>query len=330
MRAWPSRYASPAPLQGLTTQVDRSYPLAPPFNATSPLSTEQVLMRLGIDDMLPGDFRTLTPEHFEAIRAINCTGAGFHSPGDILFETGAADCEGGRRAFEEAGVDLVQFAISYSECLFDSDETVRSAVLRKIERGIEVGGMLAAHCVLIRTGSLGPGGPYSPSSLNHSEDNHRRLVETLRQVADHAEAHDVTVVVETHVLTIMNSPETNMAVLSAVDSDRLGVVMDYVNHFQALHQVYDSCARIDHIFDTMGSRAPVGHCKDIAVREGFVVHLEEEVPGEGELDLNHALRRWDKLYPEGYMLLEHLPIEKYPLASENTRRIAVAAGVHIH
>ena len=106
--------------------------------------------------------------------------------------------------------------------------------------------------------------------------------------------------------------------------------MDYVNHFQSLHQVYHSTARLEHIFDVMGPICPVGHCKDIRMRDGLVVHIDEEVPGEGELDLETALRRWHELYPEGYMLLEHLPAEKYPLASQNVHRIAAAAGIEIH
>jgi hypothetical protein len=43
-----------------------------------------------------------------------------------------------------------------------------------------------------------------------------------------------------------------------------------------------------------------------------------------------ALRLWHALRPAGYMLLEHLPDEKYPLASRNVHRIAAEAGVEIH
>jgi len=128
----------------------------------------------------------------------------------------------------------------------------------------------------------------------------------------------------------MDSPETNAEIIKQLGSDRMGVVMDYVNHIQSLTQLYHSTARLNHIFDVMGSIAPVGHCKDARVRDGFVIHMDEEIPGEGELDLATALRRWHALYPDGYMLLEHLPAEQYPLASRNTHRIAAEAGVPIH
>ena len=128
----------------------------------------------------------------------------------------------------------------------------------------------------------------------------------------------------------MDSPETNVAVLRAVGSEHMRVVMDYVNHFQTLSQVYDSAARINHIFDVMGPISAVGHCKDLSPGDGLVLHLDEAVPGEGELDLAVALRRWHELHDDGYMLLEHLATELYPQASTNTHAVAKAAGIEIH
>ena len=66
------------------------------------------------------------------------------------------------------------------------------------------------------------------------------------------------------------------------------------------------------------------------MRDGFVSHIDEEVPGEGDLDLGYLLQKWQVLGPEAYMLLEHLPNEKYPLAAKNAHRIAAEAGVEIH
>ncbi|NJN81809.1 MAG: hypothetical protein HC802_05650 [Caldilineaceae bacterium] len=106
--------------------------------------------------------------------------------------------------------------------------------------------------------------------------------------------------------------------------------MDYVNHFQALHQVYDSAARLNHIFDLMGPISPVGHCKDIRVRDGFVTHFDEELPGEGELELTTALRRWHEMHPDEYMMLEHLPDERFPQASENVHRLLREAGIPVY
>ena len=66
------------------------------------------------------------------------------------------------------------------------------------------------------------------------------------------------------------------------------------------------------------------------MENGLVLHINEEMPGEGELDLAHALRRFDGFYPDGYGLIEHLPMEKIPAANTNVRRIAAENGIDIH
>ena len=287
-------------------------------------------MRLGVVGMLPSDFRQITSDHLDAIRALKLTGAAFHAPGAQLAEVTDAQCQQVRQTYADAGMDLPQFGIGFGHCLFDPDEAVRREVIGIIGRGIEVAAQLGAHTCLIRTGSLNPSGSYSPDRRNHSLEAHRRLVATLRSIADKAEAEDVHIVIETHVLTIMDSPETNALVLAEVNSTHMGVVMDYVNHFQAMHQVFNSAPRLEHIFRFMAPLAPVGHCKDIKMSNGLVTHIDEEIPGDGELDLAKALGLWQTYRPDGYMLLEHLPDEKYPRAAANVHQIIADAGIPLH
>jgi len=287
-------------------------------------------MRLGVVGMMPADFRDLTAAHLAAIADLKLTGAASHAPIAGLGDVTSSQCSIVRSTIEEAGMDFVQFGLGFSQCLFDPDAAVTTPLHEGIGRGIEVAAELQAHYCLIRTGSISPRGSYSASSDNHRPECRDRLVQSLRTIADKAEAAGVIMVIETHLLTIMDSPETNAAVLADVGSDRMRVVMDCCNHFQAVHQVYDSRARLDQIFRYMGPIAGCGHLKDAAVRDGFVSHIDEEVPGEGDLDLGYLLQLWQKLDADAYMLLEHLPNEKYPLAAKNTHRIAAEAGVEIH
>jgi sugar phosphate isomerase/epimerase len=306
-------------------------------------------MRLGMVGGLPADFRAITTEHLEAIQALDLTAACFHGEGERLVEITSEECRRVRRLYADMGMTLPQFGVGYKECLFHPDQAERDSAVRKIQRGVEVGRELGAHVVLIRPGSLNPAGSYAPSPKNHESGCMERLVETLRRVADKADAEGQTMVVETYATTIMDSPETIMQIVQAVGSPRIGIVMDFVNHFQSLAQVYNSTARINHIFDVMGSVCPVGHCKDISVGNDLALHLNENIPGEGELDIATALRRWHALHPDGYMLLEHMPQEKLPhdrdpgdfqrpeqrllakyaLAARNVHRIAKEAGVPI-
>jgi sugar phosphate isomerase/epimerase len=287
-------------------------------------------MRLGVVGFVPGDPRAITAEQLNRACALGVTSVCYHGPGDVLFDLTTADFERVNSLYDEAGLELAQFGIGYSACLFDPDDEVRAHVIRTIHHGIEVGVKLRAGCVLIRTGSLNPTGSYNPSPKNHEPGRLDTLIDTLRRVADKAEQEGMTIVVETHVLTIMGSPEINQEVIEAVDSDRMRVVMDFVNHFQSLEQVYNSTERLNHIFDIMGPISTVGHVKDIKMSPGLVLHIDEEVPGEGVLDVTTALQRWEQSHPDGYMLVEHLPEEKIPDAVNNVRVLARDAGVDIH
>jgi sugar phosphate isomerase/epimerase len=286
-------------------------------------------MRLGVVDMLPKDFRTCTPAQLSAITALGFTGFGYHLDGALAFEITAADCAAFKALYTAAGLELAQFSLTYTECLFAPEPAVRTAVTEKIGRGIALARQLAAQALLIRPGSLNPAGPWTPDRKNHRPESLERLIDTLRPIAAQAEAAGVLLVMETHATSIMDSPETCRDVVEAVGVPAMRLIMDVVNHFQTLRQVYGSGDRIDHIFKIMGDIAPVAHIKDIVVQHKHVLHLDEAVPGEGELDIGRLLRRFQALYPHGYGLIEHLPIDKVPLANANVRRIAEECGVPI-
>ena len=287
-------------------------------------------MRLGVCGMIPGEFVQTSGQDLDAIRALGLSGAAFHYAGDKMGQLSVDDLRNVCQTFETAEMDLVQFGIGFGECLFDPDASVRKRVIEKIESGIEVARQLNAMGCLIRTGSLNPAGSYVPSRENRTPDARAQLVDTLKAVAAKAETEGVDVVIETHVLTIMGTPEINRDVLADVGSARMSVVMDYVNHFQNLDQVYDSTKRIEHIFSIMNPISILGHCKDIKMSPGLVMHIDEEIPGDGELDLATALRLWHEAHPDGYMLLEHLPNEQYPRAAANALEVIRANNIPLH
>lgn len=286
-------------------------------------------MRLGVVGYAPGDPRAVTEAMLRKGLDLGVTSVCYHGPGEVLDELTRADCNRVNDLYDDLGLELAQFGIGYRECLFDPDGAVRDRVVKTIHRGLEVGSALKAHNVLIRTGSLNPSGSYDPAPENHQPERLEVLIDTLSRIVDKAEEEGMTVVIETHVLTIMGSPEINRQVIEAVGSDRLRVVMDFVNHFQSLDQAYRSTERLNHIFDVMGPISTVCHIKDLSLEPGFVLHMNEEVPGAGVLDLVTAVRRWEEVRPEGYMLVEHLPEDKIPTAVANVRRIAEEAGVEI-
>lgn len=280
--------------------------------------------------MMPGDFRTWTKEHTQAVRALGFTGFGFHLDGEMAFEMTPDDCRRCRQFMVDEKLDLAQFAILYKECLFSPDRAEREAVTAKINRGSQIAAALGAQTFLLRPGSRSPHGSWSPHRDNHLPQSQDLLVNTLRSIAAKAEQEGVILAMETHVVSIMDPPEKCRDIVAAVGSKHLRLIMDAVNHFGSIQAVYHSTDFLNHIFDTMGPLAPVAHLKDLKVSPGLVVHIDQEVPGEGELDLAHMLRRFDALFPDGYGLIEHLSRDKVPVAVANIRRIAAESGIDIY
>jgi len=279
--------------------------------------------------MLPGDFRTFTKVQLAEIRALTFTGFGFHLSGDDIFAITSADYRRYHQLLAGEGLDLAQFAITYDDCLFHPDPALRERAIAKINRGTEIAAQLGAQAFLLRPGGLNPTGPWAPHRDNHRPENTARLVETLQPIAQKAEQEGVLLALETHAVSVMDPPEKCRAIIEAVGSANLRLIMDAVNHFQCLQQVYHSTEWVNHIFDVIGPIAPLAHLKDLKVSNGLVLHIDQEVPGEGELDLALVLRRFDALHPAGYGLIEHLTLAQIPQAVANIRRIAAENGVTI-
>jgi sugar phosphate isomerase/epimerase len=286
-------------------------------------------MRLGVVGMC-SDFRTLNQQEIEAIQKLEFTGVSYHFASSNIPHVSPDEITRCRHLLDKAQLDLVQFGITYGECLFDPRPAVRQEAIEAVNCGMSVAKELGAFHYLFRPGSLNSDGAWTSHRDNHLPESMERLIETLKPIAENAEREALTLVMETHAVSIMDSPETCKEIVERVGSDRLRIVMDFVNHFQSLRQVYESEARLNHIFDTMGPIAPMAHIKDIRVENGLVLHLNEEVPGEGELEIAVALKRFDALHPDGYGLIEHLPLEKIPLANTNVRKIAAENGVNIY
>ncbi|MEZ4679596.1 MAG: sugar phosphate isomerase/epimerase family protein [Caldilineaceae bacterium] len=286
-------------------------------------------MRLGIVGMLPGDFRTFTKDQLAAIRTLTFTGFGFHLNGDDIFDITPADCRRYHQLMAGEELDLAQFAITYNECLFHPDRAIRDRAIVKINRGTELAAQLGAQAFLLRPGGLNPAGPWTPHRDNHRPENTALLVDTLKPIAQKAKHEGVLLALETHAVSVMDPPEKCRAIIEAVGSDNLRLIMDPVNHFQCLQQVYQSTDWVNHIFDVMGEIAPLAHLKDLKVSNGLVLHIDQEIPGEGELDLALVLQRFDALYPNGYGLIEHLRLAQIPQAVANIRRLAAEIGVAI-
>ena len=69
--------------------------------------------------------------------------------------------------------------------------------------------------------------------------------------------------------------------------------------------------------------------KDFYLEDRFIVHISETVIGTGIMDLDTVLRRAQAALPNGYVIIEHLPVSLIPLAKRNLDQKIEALGLPV-
>jgi sugar phosphate isomerase/epimerase len=229
-----------------------------------------------------------------------------------------------REVFAAGGVEIVQswaFGVSFVR----EDADAQQADLDRLAGAFRVAAELGASGVISGCGSVSPAGGYAPHPANRAPETRRRLVETLKAAGELAEQAGVDLVLEPHVLTALSSPEVVREIVDGAGSARVRVNIDLANLVGGLDVLWDSETLVVRVLDALADVAVSGHLKDVSVDDRFVLHLDEAVPGEGELDLVAFVRRFAARLPGRYLFLEHLPAALVPRARIAFERIAAEA-----
>ena len=270
-------------------------------------------MKLGVAGLLPSDWRRIDREAALQVRQAGFRGAQWFFPKPLLTEHD--EVEGVRRAFAEANLEIAQVNGWY-ECLVNPDEELRSEGVRGMQALCRLGRYVGAPSVFVRPGSLNPNGHWWPHSENHTYPTFERLINSLRQICSTAEEEGVIVAVEGHVVSPLDTPQKVRDLLDAVGSDSLKFNFDPVNFMGTVSDVYDTRRVLNQLFDLLGEDTIVAHAKDVNLRDAHVVHIDEVLLGTGKLDYENFLTNFQKYCPDSYILIEHLPDEKIPLARQ--------------
>ena len=133
----------------------------------------------------------------------------------------------------------------------------------------------------------------------------------------------------------LSSVERLARLLREVGSPRVKVLIDPVNLVTA-DSYYDTTALLDTIFDALGERIVSAHAKDVAIsglrrnEHGMlsVCHLDEVVPGKGNLDYATFLRRLHALGRDVIVHAEHLGSQDEQIvALHHIRSVAREQGI---
>ena len=231
-----------------------------------------------------------------------------------------------RSTLDAAGLETAQVNGWY-ECLVNPDDALRASGVRGLQALTRIGRLLDADTVFVRPGSLNPRGHWFPHPGNHAEATLERLIGSLRQAAAAAAAEGMTLAIEGHVLSPLDTPRRVRDLLLAVGSPALKFNLDAVNFVGTVKDVHDTTRVIDELFDLLGSSIAAAHIKDCALDDELVVHIKEVVVGAGTMDQRLILRRLNACCPGAYCIIEHLPDELVPRARAALCAAALGAGV---
>ncbi len=284
-------------------------------------------MKLGVIGMIPSDFRTVDDALCLHIREMGFSGVVAHIAGDP-FSCDLDALDHLKDILRHHALRWVQLWGWYPS-IVTPDARVREAGIRAACEIVRLGALMGVDSIGMRPTSMSTVGPWSPHPANYHTETEVRLIDSLKQIAS-AAAHDqIPIALECHVLTTLHSPTVIRRVLDAVNSPWLNINFDPVNFVGDLHSAYDLTTLLNHLFDTLGHLAVSAHIKDVVVEDDLVVHIREALLGEGLMDFDTLLTRFEALTPESYAFIEHLPPEKVPQAAAFLRRKLNELGIPI-
>jgi sugar phosphate isomerase/epimerase len=267
-----------------------------------------------------------SPEAARRARELGFTAVSWHVPDpEVAADRGALLRV--REALEAEDLELVQVLPPQYPSLVHPDAATRARGVELVADVLRAAVVLGAGNVYVRPGSLNPAGPWTPHPENRLAQTRERLVESLRALIPHAEAAGIPLAVEAHVVSPLYSVQVVREVLDRVGSPLLGFNADPVNLIGGLEQAFNPAPLVHELFGALGDRVLCAHVKDVRVGDELVLHIEECVPGQGHMDHETFLRRFEACCPRGALLIEHLPLDRLPEARRAMLYFAHRAGL---
>lgn len=188
-----------------------------------------------------------------------------------------------RQLLDSSGLALPSIAVHRDLVVEDADQW--AANLAFLQKSIDLATELAGPEGIPVINNL-VGGKSGEFELQHD-----RLIERLGQVLDYAVPRDVTIAIEPHVFTILESPLTTKQIIDEIDSPFLRVQFD-ISHFDVLGFTLDESVSV------LAPLAVHTHVKD---QRGRAPNHEFLTPGTGPFDYVAYLKAMRQAGYEGFI-----------------------------
>ena len=281
-------------------------------------------MRSGVVGLLPRDPRSVTAADAQHARELGFTGSSVQ-----LGEPDTYSMDEFRRLGDllpAEGIVVAQANGTYPS-LISLDSAVREAGIEGMKRHMQATHALRAETLYIRPGGLNPVGPWYPHPDHHQDAAFERAVESIAAVAEIAEAEGISLVVEGHVLSVLDRPERIAELFRRIPTQALGFNLDPVNFMGSIWDAWDPDPVYARLLEASRGRIRAAHWKDYTLEDRLVLHIEEVPLGQGVVDHAAWLTALDEIAPRAWVLIEHLPPELIPAAKRELDAAMSQAGL---
>jgi sugar phosphate isomerase/epimerase len=285
-------------------------------------------MRLGVSGgPVTRDTGEVNERFAAGIAGLGFTGVVTHFLGDAAtFPT--AELKRVRAVLAAHGIRVVQ-SWGWQQCLVSPDESVRREAVKTLQHAVRVAADLDAMMVMSGAGSVNPRGSYWPHPDNHTPETEDRLVRSLQETLPACETYGVPIALECNITTVLDSPTCVRRVIERASPRWIKANLDVVNFVTDIQTAFHNTALIKDLIRELGPHIPSAHLKDVYVEDRHIVHISETVPGDGTLDWDTLLHGFEKLLPDGYAMIEHLPESLVPQAARFVRGKLAELGIPV-
>jgi len=228
-----------------------------------------------------------------------------------LSDLTAARCEAIARTYRSAGIAIHSIGV-YTN-LIHGDPAERQACLGYFENMMKVGDAMGVRTFITEAGHWEPE-KATPGVLYHfREAVWKQMLATAKQLADMAERHDATVLMEPFFGGFFASAKRTRMFLQEVNSPRIRALLDPANLLEVddLEEMFDQlCPWIDCI-----------HAKDRKL------HVDQGVAaGQGDLDYRKFVSLAIQRTLKAPLILEYVGPENYEQALQHLQKAIREAG----
>lgn len=225
-----------------------------------------------------------------------------------------------RDAFERHGVVIAE--VGAWRNLIPPDEKERKAAIDWACERVALADEVGARCCVDFAGTRLPGAAHGPHPDNFLPETEELIVATVREILDAVKPQRTRFCLEMMQNVTPDTVDAYVGLIEGIDRPGFGVHLDPVNILYDPRTCYANGKVIRDCIARLGRWIVSCHAKDLVVKAGLALHVDECRPGTGVLDYRAYVDGLNSLGRDIPLMLEHLPDEEeYRLAGDFVRGV---------